>query len=73
MQPAILQEKNPDIYRFDVRLLLQCIVGCIFYSVGLIIPRKSPCIYFFETDLQKCVEIIYFLNIVQVVVGVTFR
>jgi hypothetical protein len=20
-------------------------VGCIFYSVGLIIPRKSPCIY----------------------------
>jgi hypothetical protein len=24
--------------------LLQCIVGCIFYSVGLIIPRKSPCI-----------------------------
>jgi hypothetical protein len=23
--------------------LLQCIVGCIFYSVGLIIPRKSPC------------------------------
>jgi hypothetical protein len=24
--------------------LLQCIVGCIFYSFGLIIPRKSPCI-----------------------------
>jgi hypothetical protein len=24
--------------------LLQCIVGCIFYSVGLIIPRESPCI-----------------------------
>jgi hypothetical protein len=24
--------------------LLQCIVGCIFYSVGLIIPRKSACI-----------------------------
>jgi hypothetical protein len=45
MQPAIHQEKNPDIYRFDVRLfVVQCIVGCIFYSVGLIIPRKSPCI-----------------------------
>jgi hypothetical protein len=26
--------------------LLQCIVGCIFYSVGLIIPRKSLCMLF---------------------------
>jgi hypothetical protein len=25
--------------------LFQCIVGCIFYSIGLIIPRKSPYIY----------------------------
>jgi hypothetical protein len=44
MQSAIHQEKNPDIYRFDVRLFVAMFVGCIFYSVGLIIPRKSPCI-----------------------------
>jgi hypothetical protein len=34
--------------------LLQCIVGCILYSVGLIIPRKSPCIfeYIFSLNLE---------------------
>jgi hypothetical protein len=48
MQPAIHQEKNPDIYASMSGFLLQCIVGCIFYSVGLIIPRKSPCILYFN-------------------------
>jgi hypothetical protein len=33
--------------------LLQCIVGCIFYSVGLIIPRKSPCIFLFSLFLFR--------------------
>jgi hypothetical protein len=45
--------------------LFQCIVGCIFYSAGLIIPRKSPCIMFgfmyFVSDLngEKIKEGIY--------------
>jgi hypothetical protein len=28
-------------------------VGCIFYSVGLIIPRKSPCIHKDDTQNSK--------------------
>jgi hypothetical protein len=41
MQPAIHQEKNPDIYRFDVRLFVAMYCGLHFL---LIIPRESPCI-----------------------------
>jgi hypothetical protein len=32
------------IYRLHVRCTFQCIVGCIFYSAGLIITREIPCI-----------------------------
>jgi hypothetical protein len=41
MQPAIHQEKNPDIYRFDVRLFVAMYCGLHFL---FIIPRESPCI-----------------------------
>jgi hypothetical protein len=34
--------------------LLQCVVGCIFYSVGLVVPRKSPCIYYFILKYNIC-------------------
>jgi hypothetical protein len=42
MQPTIHQAEKPDIYRLHV----QCIVGCIFYSAGLITTREIPCIVF---------------------------
>jgi hypothetical protein len=42
MQPAIHQETRTFTASMS-GFLLQCIVGCIFYSVGLIIPRKSVC------------------------------
>jgi hypothetical protein len=41
MQPAIHQEKNPDIYRFGVRLFVAMYCGLHFL---FIIPRESPCI-----------------------------
>jgi hypothetical protein len=41
MQPAIHQEKNPDIYRFDVRLFVAMYCGL---HLLFIIPRESPCI-----------------------------
>jgi hypothetical protein len=42
MQPAIHQEKNPDIYRFDVRLFVAMYCGL---HLLFIIPRESPCIF----------------------------
>jgi hypothetical protein len=42
MQPAIHQEKNPDIYRFDVRLFVAMYCGL---HLLFIIPRESPCMF----------------------------
>jgi hypothetical protein len=42
MQPTIHQEKNPDIYRFDVRLFVAMYCGL---HLLFIIPRESPCMY----------------------------
>jgi hypothetical protein len=53
MQPTIHLERKVVYGRAkNPALPSQCIVGCIFNSVGFIITRESPCIFIF-----------YFINI----------
>jgi hypothetical protein len=48
MQPTIHLERKVVYGRAKYPALpSQCIMGCIFNSVGFIITRESPCIYFF--------------------------
>jgi hypothetical protein len=41
MQPAIHQEKNPDIYRFDVRLF---VANCLIKKIG---GEMALCLFLF--------------------------
>jgi hypothetical protein len=47
MQPAIHQEKNPDIYRFDVRLFgaMYCGLHFLFRRAHLFLVNHPVCIF----------------------------
>jgi hypothetical protein len=61
MQPTIHLRNKPGYGRGKYPgLRCKCIVGCIFYSVGVIITREIPCINLVECSVSSQILFVFF-------------